>query len=344
MDATLTQAGARMLIECRVEQFDQLISEACGPALGTGRAAPGDEPGPDRRRPAEPDIHLVVDRRTDAFDLAGWQPLTRDAYHRDGSVVLHNACGAGFDLRVTVLPSFAWARIRLEARYRPPSRERLAAYGLRSRFHLLARAVLLQYPALWVAGTRGRAPLHAAAVRLGSQVTLLAGPGGVGRSTMLLQALSRGAVASSDNLCVSDGQVVHGLVEPVRIEGAGGRRMPHGRGERSLPGRVDSLVPDRVVVLRRAAGCPTTVTPVPGPRAAEALVAGTYMAGELRRYWPFAATLAYGTRRGPAHPPIAATAAALARLGCVEITLGDRPVPTLSELLAASPLATEVTA
>ncbi|HET6875923.1 MAG TPA: hypothetical protein VFH38_00185 [Jatrophihabitans sp.] len=339
MDATLTQAGARMLVECRVEPFDQLISEACGPALVTRAAAP-----PGDRQPGEPDIHLVVDRRTDAFDLAGWQPLTREAYHHDGKVVLHNACGSGFDLRVTVSPSLSSARIRLEARYRPPTRERLAAYGLRSRFHLLARAVLLQYPALWVAGTRGRAPLHAAAVRLDSGVALLAGPGGVGRSTMLLQALSRGAVACSDNLCVSDGKVVHGLVEPVRIEGAGGRRMPHGRGERSLPGRVDSLVPDRVVVLRRAAGRPTTLAPLPGPRAAEALVAGTYMAGELRRYWPFAATLTYGTRRGPVHPPIAAAAAALGRLPSVEITLGDRPVPTLGELLADAALRTEVSA
>ncbi len=330
MHATLVQAGARMTIESRAAHFDRLIAEACGAAL---RPTPNDGSPSD-----EPDIRLLIDDRADGFELDGWCPLTRGAYHRDGNVVVQNACGSGLDLRITVLPELARTRIRMEARFRPPARERAAAYALRSRFHLLARAVLLQYPALWIAATRGRVPLHAAAVRLGSGVALLAGPGGVGRSTMLLQALRRGAVASSDNLCVSDGQTVHGLVEPVRIEGAGGRRMPHGRGERSLPGRVDALVPDRVVILRRAPGGRTTARDVPGRRAVEALVGGTYMAGELRRYWSFAATLGYGTGRGPMHPPIAAVAAGLGRLPCVEIVLGERPVPTLDDLLPAAAL------
>ena len=65
----------------------------------------------------------------------------------------------GFDLRLRCGPE----GVELTYRWRPPARDRAAAWALRSRFHLLARAVLMQYPALWWAGTRGRAPLHASA-------------------------------------------------------------------------------------------------------------------------------------------------------------------------------------
>jgi hypothetical protein len=329
MRALLTQAGATMLLESAVPTFDRLIGDACGAAL---RPATVTTPDPDV------DIHVVVDGSSAAFSLSGWDPLTRNAFSRDRNVVLHNACGSGFDLRITTQSSTGTIRLRVEARYRPPRRERIAGRVLRSRFHLLARDVLLHYPALWAASTRGRLPLHAAAVELSGSVALLVGPGGVGRSTLLLAALGRGAVACSDNLCVSDGQVVHGVVEPVRAEAVGGRRMPHGRGEIPLPHRVDSLVPDQVIVLRRTGDGSGRVTRISAARAAAALVAGTYMAGELSRYWAFAATLAYGTGHGVAHPPIATVAQALCRLPCTEITLGPPPAPALEDLLRAREL------
>jgi hypothetical protein len=60
------------------------------------------------------------------------------------------------------------------------------------------------------------------------------------------------------------------------------------------------------------------------------------MAGELRRYWAFAATLALGTGVGPAHPPIGAVARSMAeRAPGWEIVLGTRPTVGLRELLAA---------
>lgn len=321
MRAEFVQAGNSVYVDCRSAIVDRIIEEACGASLHPGIAT------------GEPDIHLVVEDTTEAFALDGWSPLTRDAYHRAGDVVLHNACGSGFDLRVLVSPHLPYARIRIEARYRPPRRERVAAWALRSRFHLLARAVLLQFPPMWVAGTRGRWPLHAAAVHLDGVTPLLVGPGGVGRSTLLLEALREGGQACSDNLCVSDGEVVHGVVEPVRVAGAGGRRMPHDRGELALPNRVGALRPDRVVVIRRVPGRAASVRPISARRAADVLVGGTYMAGELRRYWPFAATMAMGTGRGPMHPPIATLAAAFARFPCLEITLGDLPAPALHDLV-----------
>ncbi len=321
MRATMRQAGADMLITSRLRWVDRLIAEACADALVLGQ----DDP--------DPDLHLVVEDRRDPFATRGWRVLTRGAFERGGEVVLENACGSGFDLRVSVEGQVPTPKIRVQARYRPPGRDRLAAHALPARFHLLARDVLLQYPALWLASTRGRTVLHAAAVEVAGTTVLLAGPGGVGRSTLLLDALNDGAVACSDNLSVSDGQVVHGLVEPVRIEGVAGRRMPHGRGECPLVGRVDSLIPEQLIVLRRGTG-PTSLRPISGHRAAEDLVAGTCMAGELRRYWAFAATLAQGTGHGPALPRIAETAKAFSRLPCSAIVLGGRPGPSLAELVA----------
>ena len=60
------------------------------------------------------------------------------------------------------------------------------------------------------------------------------------------------------------------------------------------------------------------------------------MAGELRRYWPFAATLSAATRLGPPHAPVTDVAAALAsNLPCFELRLGS-PGTDLAALLEAS--------
>ncbi|MFC5911169.1 hypothetical protein [Streptacidiphilus monticola] len=328
MRAALVQAGERLVVSCSERWTARLLAEACPDAWQPVDAEPPD---------TAPDIAVDVSADRGPLDLAGAEPLTRGAWRRPGEVLLVNAAGSGFDLRLRT----GGEHLRVEARWRPPGRERLAAHALRSRFHLLARAVLVQYPALWWAGRRGRAPLHAAAVTVGRETCLLAGPGGIGRSTLLLQAVAQGERACSDNLCVSDGTWAHGLVEPVRVEGGGGRRMPYGRSERPLPGRVDVLRPDRLVVLRRTGRARPSITPLDPDAAARALTAGTYMAGELRRYWAFAATLALGTGIGPSHPPVAATAAELAaRLPAYEIVLGAAPGAGLAELLARTPVVT----
>jgi hypothetical protein len=320
MRAGMMQAGLRLRVESALPWAGRMLREACGSALAddTGEA---------------PDVDVVVSAEKEPFGLVGWAPLTRGAFCRGRDVVLTNACGSGFDLRVETRSTLGAQRIGVEARFRPPARERVAARALRSRFHLLTRAVLLQYPALWVAGLRGLTPLHAAAVTVGDAVPLLVGPGGVGRSTLLLQALADGGQACSDNLCTSDGWRAHGVVEPVRVEGLQGRRMPHGRAEGPLPNRVDSLVPDRLVVLQRSDSGSTRTRELSPAQAAEVLTAGTYMAGELRRYWAFAATLAMGTGVGPVHPPVQRIADMFAqRLPAIQITLGPRP-SALAELL-----------
>jgi hypothetical protein len=86
-------------------------------------------------------------------------------------------------------------------------------------------------------------------------------------------------------------------------------------------------------VLER--GPHTEVSAIGSAEAARSLVAGTYAAGELRRYWAFAATLALGTGLGPAHPPVAAVAAGYAdRLPCLRVRVGDGDAVDLDRLAA----------
>jgi len=111
--------------------------------------------------------------------------------------------------------------------------------------------------------------------------------------------------------------------------------MPHGRREASVLYPAAELRPDRVVVPRRVDHQRALLQPCEPGRATQALVAGTYAAGELRRYWSFDALLALATGRGPAHPGVSEVAAALAgRLPCFELLMPGRPGPWLTEVLA----------
>ena len=327
IQGVLTSAGERLGVECAIPWVGALIRGA-----SDGRLTGGD---PDTAR-----IRIRVESHRDAFHTGGWEPLARGVAGRDGSMVLRNLLSTGFDLRVD--PSADGGTVAFTFRWRPARRERAMALALRSRFHLLARAALLRYPALWWAGTRGRAPLHAAVCMVGDgRVVLLTGPGGVDRSTLVNLELA-GGTATSCNVCVSDGAITWGVVEPHRIEDGRGRRTPHGRAERPMRNRVPSLVPDRVVVLRRGDDETGSVRPCRPWVAERSLVAGTYMAQELRRYWAFAATLGLGTGIGPAHPPVAQVAAALARgLPGLAVTLPNRPGPRLAELLDTAGLEPE---
>ncbi len=258
--------------------------------------------------------------------------VTRGVRRRHGEVVLANACTAGFDLHVRRRSGV----VEFTYRWRPPARDRVAARILRSRFHLLARAILLQYPALWVAGTRGRAPLHASCCAAAGSVPMLTAPSGVGRSTVVLGEVAAGVRTTGDNLAVGDGAVLWGLVEPLRVDVGTGRRMPHGRRELPLADRLGSLAPDALIVLSRGGPPRSELRPCDESNAMRSLVTSTYMAGELRRYWAFAATLAAATDAGPAHPPVERIAARFAaRLPCFELALGRESHVALGELLTS---------
>jgi hypothetical protein len=318
MRGHLDTAGERLAIECSFPWLADLVVEGAGGELRESHAP-------------DPSIAVRVDTSRRAFDTSGWRLLARGAWSRNGEVVVENACTAGFDVHVTC----AAGRAEFTYRWRPPARDRAASRILRSRFHLLVRAVLTQYPALWLAGTRGRAPLHASACVAAGSVPLVTAPSGIGRSTVVVEEGRRGGRATGDNLAVGDGTTVWGLVEPLRVEGGGGRRMPHGRQELPMPDRADALVPNSLVVLERGLSDEPRLSACSKDAAARSLVTSTYMAAELRRFWAFAATLSAGTGVGPAHPPVTEVASAFAtKLPCFALTLGRRRGPALSDLLS----------
>jgi hypothetical protein len=319
MHGFLDTAGERLDLECALPWVSELIAEGSGGELRRGETS-------------NASVRVCVESERHAFRTDGWDVLARGAWRRAGEVILEDVCTAGFDLHVRCTPECA----EFTYRWRPPLRDRAAAWLLRSRFHLLARAVLMQYPPLWWAGMRGRAPLHASACVAGGSTPLVTAPSGIGRSTLILAELQSGAQATGDNLVVGDGTAVWGLAEPLRVEGGLGRRIPHGRRETAMRGRVEALTPDSLVLLQRLPADQPSLLPCTPVTAGRSLVTSTYMAGELRRYWAFAATLSAGTGLGPAHPPVTDVASAFAaRLPSFSLSLGKRPGAHLSELLGS---------
>jgi hypothetical protein len=275
-------------------------------------------------------LRIEADRRP--FDRHGWTLVGRGAWAAPPRALIQDACSSGFDLQVEPRGPV----LHVTARYRPSPRTRAANTLLGARFRLLAAQTLLHYPVLWWASVHGRVPLHVSVTAGAGGATMIAGPGGVGKSTMLAAGLKRGERATADNLCACDARRAHGVVEPLRIDGGRGRAaVTHGRGEYALPDRVPSLEPDRLVVLRRATGPRASAGPLSSAEAARELVAGTYMAGELRRFWAFAGTLALATGIGPAHPDVHGTAVALAdRLPCFEVRMAHGSPAPIGDLLS----------
>jgi hypothetical protein len=326
MRATLVTAGEVLQLRSELGWVDRLMREAIGTEL-----RPSDAGG----AVLEASVHVIVETASEPFHGPGWEPFARDAWRREREIVLANAGSSGFDLLLSELAPSGPRAPTFTFRWRPPPSVRAAAWALRSRARLLARATLLMYPSMWVAGLRGRVPLHACACIAGEAVPLLAGPSGLGKSTLVDTEVRAGGHAIGDNLCVGDGTSVWGVVEPVRLEGLGGRRMPHGRGEAPLLHRIDRLEPDRVVVLKRGSEALGRSRSCAPEEAARSLIAGTYTAGELRRYWGFAAALAAGTGVGPVHPAVGAVADRFAeRLPGVEVILPASPGARLADLLA----------
>jgi len=303
------------------------------PALLDGIGQPDPRSGPTR----QVDVLVEIERGRGPFPSPEHHPVTRGvSVSVDGRVLVRTAGSSGF----CQLWDARMATLHLGVRWAPSPTEELAARLLASRFRALRSQVLLHYPALWWASVHGLSPLHVSAIDLGGALVVLAGPGGLGKSSLVARVLAEGARAVTDNLAVSDGHVVHGVREglrlPAEVAGPGGSRAAHGRRELPWTPEVDiARRVDLVAVVTRGEHQAPRLLDCPPERAARALTAGTLAAGELRRFWPLAATLALATGRGPVLPDVEGTASSLAqRHPCVELRLGPPPAPSLHQLLA----------
>jgi hypothetical protein len=327
LTSMMQTGGYRVAVESETRSLHEAVVSAVG---GSHDGAPVDSP------PADITLRLEASRRR--FDVTGFELVTRGVWtnqHRE--TVLEDVGGSGFAQLWTVVDG----RLVVRARWSPSPLHAAAAVSLPARFRALRGQVLLHYPVLWWAAVHGRAPLHVSVLEVDGVVVLLAGPGGVGKSTLVARELSSGAAATCDNLAVSDGRMAYGVREPLRLSPGpdacrSGARAAHGRREQPWPYRVPFLTPDLVVVLRRGDENGHRLTPVTPEIAERTLVAGTYTAGELRRFWPLAATLALASGRGPTHPPVEPVAKALTtRLPCVELRVAATPGARLASLLAS---------
>ncbi|HEY0806474.1 MAG TPA: hypothetical protein VGD84_15485, partial [Pseudonocardiaceae bacterium] len=90
MRGLLHTAGERVELTCTVPWIADVIAEG---AAGQLTSADGATP---------PDVRVTVERDPAAFDVTGWRVLTRDAWCREGQVIIRNACSSGLDLQVSV--------------------------------------------------------------------------------------------------------------------------------------------------------------------------------------------------------------------------------------------------
>jgi hypothetical protein len=314
MGGMLATAGELVAIASALPWLDEILEDGCDGQLRPLSSGRG-----------RPSVLLDIQSVRRAFPVGGMEKIARGVHRSSSLIVLEDAGSSGLDL------ALGWNgdELHIEARWRPTRQERLVSVASPVRNRLLLREVLLQYPAMWRAGVRGRAPLHASVCRrhpaVDGTVSLIAGPSGVGKSTLVQRELYLGGDATSDNLCVCDGTSAWGVVEPLRVPSSGpGRRTTHGRHEVALERRVQRLDPTLIVLLRRSGHDQRTTRIVDQDSAVRTLVTGTFMAGELRRYWGFAATLALTTGDGPAQPEVAEVARRLVnRLPACEVFLPE---------------------
>jgi hypothetical protein len=322
----LRTAGQRVAVDGTAGTLREVIAATGAEHVGTELSAD------------LPNITVSLERSRRRFATGGCEIVTRGAWaNQRGEALIESVGGSGF----SQLWSVDEDGLHVRSRWTPTVAEAAASRLLPARFRALRAQVLVHYPALWLAIQQGFAPLHVSVVEIGGVSVLLAGPGGVGKSTLVARELAAGARATCDNIAVCDGIVAHGLAEPLRLpaELAGassGPRTTHGRREQLWNARVRSLRPSLVVVVRRGVKGGPQVRPIGPGTALRGIVAGTYAAGELRRFWPLVATLAMATGCGPVHPRIEEIAETLtSRLPCVELRLGHRPGAGLAELLDA---------
>lgn len=248
--------------------------------------------------------------------LADMERIDRDLYRGDAGLAW---------FRIDDLPGlqihFRWDGQQLEVAGEffhslsaHPSRDRLKRIVYRGRAEELGRRrfttllyYLVYYPCFWwLERTRDLHPIHAAGAEIDGRVIVLAGPSGVGKSTLSV-ALAAAANARhlSDTFLLQRGSLVCPVREPILLDewasrwlgdaAAGlrpidwryclGRRGYHFRSERLSAGGEACLL-----VLPRRSHAPY-LRRIDADRARGQVGAGGMIVNDLRRYFAYAAVL-----------------------------------------------------
>ena len=139
-----------MAISSAVPWLDEIIEDGCDGQLTPLSSTPG-----------SPSVVLDIQSTRRAFPVRGLHQLARGVHSSPSLIVMEDAGSSGLDLAI----GWNGDELHVMARWRPTRQERVASVALPARNRLLLREVLLQYPAMWRAGLRGRAPLHASVCR-----------------------------------------------------------------------------------------------------------------------------------------------------------------------------------
>lgn len=211
---------------------------------------------------------------------------------------------------------------------------------------------LVYYPAMWWHETQtGAHPLHAAAVAGERGALVLAGPSGVGKSTLTVALTVAGGIPLSETFVLHRGREVIAVPEPVLLDAWS--RVWLGEAVEALdraPGRFvfdrqgyhvgqpAQQAPAVALVLPRR-GTPVGAAVITAAEAQRRISGGHQLIKDMRRYWAFAAAL---EKLAPEATPAGLMAAREAALGaltrdvpCWELRLS----PDLSRAAATEMLA-----
>jgi hypothetical protein len=221
------------------------------------------------------DLYLHCTWRGNRLSIAG------DYYHRLANDVYRD--------RAKRLVYWRWARVLRQRRF-----TRLLYY-------------LVYYPCWWwLEQVQDLHPIHAAAVCIGSDVILLGGASGVGKSTLAVALASLpGATLLSDSFVLHHGAEVAPVREPVLLDAWSRRWLgEHGRDLQPISWRYCLNRRGYQLPRRRLADegrCTLLVFPRRAPQtyvrrigaeqAHQRLSAADLIINDLRRYWAFAAAV-----------------------------------------------------